>query len=203
MTNGALLRLHIIAMVAILWTFPCYFVKNATFHSGDQGRFQSVYYVTQKISTEWKFLKHFVTFVPCSSIPNIRKHLISWGYREWPGFFTNIQFRNFEVKRIKAYSTTSSFLRSHNDQSIYKTDLHKVQESFAFVWLLRFHLACVAGVRKGRGRELGRETTCPTRSRAPKFPLPLPLPLPLLTSATQARFHLFRRHRPGADPGFF
>ena len=40
-------------------------------------------------------------------------------------------------------------------------------------------VACVAGVRKGRGRELGRETT---RSRAPK----LPLPLLLLTPATQA-----------------
>jgi len=40
-------------------------------------------------------------------------------------------------------------------------------------------LACVAGVRKGRGRELGRETT---RSRAPSFPLPFPL----LTPATQA-----------------
>ena len=44
------------------------------------------------------------------------------------GFFTNIQFRNFEVKRIKAYSITSSFLCSHKDQSIYKTDLHKVQK---------------------------------------------------------------------------
>ena len=31
-------------------------------------------------------------------------------------------------------------------------------------------LACVAGVRKGRGRELGRETH--TLSCAPKFPLP-------------------------------
>ena len=41
-------------------------------------------------------------------------------------------------------------------------------------------LACVAGVREGRGRELGRETFPPC---APKFPLPLPL----LTPATQAR----------------
>ena len=57
----------------------------------------------------------------------------------------------------------------------------------------------MAGVGKGRGRELGRETAReeggrngtrsfpfslarPTRSRAPKFPLPLPL----LTPATQA-----------------
>ena len=71
------------------------------------------------------------------------------------------------------------------------------------MWLLRFHLACAAGIRKGRGRELGRETTCPTLSGAPKFPLPLPLPLPLLTPATQARFQFFRCHRPGADPGFF
>ena len=38
-------------------------------------------------------------------------------------------------------------------------------------------VACLAGVREGRGRELGRETT-----RTPKFPLPLPL----LTPATQA-----------------
>ena len=38
----------------------------------------------------------------------------------------------------------------------------------------------MAGVRKGRGRELGRETFPP---RAPKFPLPLPL----LTPATQAK----------------
>ena len=49
--------------------------------------------------------------------------------------------------------------------------------------------ACVAGVRKGRGRELGREKrregggrSAPPRPRAPKFPLPLPF----LTSATQA-----------------
>ena len=53
----------------------------------------------------------------------------------------------------------------------------------------------VAGVRKGRGRELGRETTREgggrrepfflsflSPSRAPKFPLPLPLS----TTATQA-----------------
>ena len=46
---------------------------------------------------------------------------------------------------------------------------------------LLIFLACVAGVRKGRGRELGRKTTRPTRSRAPKFPLPL------LTPATQAK----------------
>ena len=52
MTNVALLRQYIIAMIAILLTFRCYLVKNVTFHSGDQGRFQSVYYVTQKISTE-------------------------------------------------------------------------------------------------------------------------------------------------------
>ena len=38
-------------------------------------------------------------------------------------------------------------------------------------------VACVAGVRKERGRELGREPTC---SHAPNFPLPL------LTPATQA-----------------
>ena len=38
-------------------------------------------------------------------------------------------------------------------------------------------VACVAGVRKGRGRELGHEPTC---SRAPNFLLPL------LTPATQA-----------------
>ena len=44
------------------------------------------------------------------------------------------------------------------------------------------NVACVAGVRKGRERELWRETTRPTRTRAPKFPLPLPL----LTPATQA-----------------
>ena len=43
----------------------------------------------------------------------------------------------------------------------------------------------MAGVRKGRGRELGRETT-PTRSQAPKFNLPLSL----LTPATQAIFSL-------------
>ena len=47
-------------------------------------------------------------------------------------------------------------------------------------------VACVKGVRRGRGRELGRETTREgggtrgTRSRAPKFPLPL------LTPAMQA-----------------
>ena len=47
-------------------------------------------------------------------------------------------------------------------------------------------VACVKGVRKGRGRELGRETTREeggtrgTRSRAPKFSLPL------LTPAMQA-----------------
>ena len=62
------------------------------------------------------------------------------------------------------------------------------------------YLACVAGVRKGRGRELGRSTTREgggrreegsfpfslvrsTRSRAPKFPLPL------LTPATQATLY--------------
>ena len=47
----------------------------------------------------------------------------------------------------------------------------------------------MAGVRKGRGRELGRETTreggAPhTLSRAPKFPLPLSTP------ATQAKFQV-------------
>ena len=41
--------------------------------------------------------------------------------------------------------------------------------SFSFVLFPRA-LACVAGVRKGRGTELGRQTTC---SHAPKFPLPL------------------------------
>ena len=47
-------------------------------------------------------------------------------------------------------------------------------------------VACVKGVRRGRGRELGRETTREgggtrgTRSRAPKFSLPL------LTPAMQA-----------------
>ena len=47
-------------------------------------------------------------------------------------------------------------------------------------------VACVKGVRRGRGRELGRETTREgggtrgTRPRAPKFPLPL------LTPAMQA-----------------
>ena len=78
-----------------------------------------------------------------------------------------------------------------------------------FFPLIGKKLACVAGVQKGRVRELGRETArdgggrreegggrreegrrgChfiislvpPTRSRAPKFPLPL------LTPATQAR----------------
>ena len=44
---------------------------------------------------------------------------------------------------------------------------------------LIYLLACVAGVRKERGRELDHETT---RSRALKFPLPRPL----LTPATQA-----------------
>ena len=46
---------------------------------------------------------------------------------------------------------------------------------------LIYLLACVAGVRKerGRGRKLDHETT---RSRALKFPLPRPL----LTPATQA-----------------
>ena len=46
---------------------------------------------------------------------------------------------------------------------------------------LIYLLACVAGVRKerGRGRKLDHETT---RSRALKFPLPPPL----LTPATQA-----------------
>ena len=54
-------------------------------------------------------------------------------------------------------------------------------------------VACVAGVRKGRGRELGGETAregggrreegnLSFLPRAPKFPLPLPL----LTPATQA-----------------
>ena len=43
---------------------------------------------------------------------------------------------------------------------------------------MRKVVACVEGVRNGRERELGRETT---RSRAPKFPFPL------LTPATQAR----------------
>ena len=43
----------------------------------------------------------------------------------------------------------------------------------------------MAGVRKGRGTELGRETF---PRRAPKFPLPLPL----LTPATQARAGLSR-----------
>ena len=53
-------------------------------------------------------------------------------------------------------------------------------------------LACVAGVRKGRERGLGRETVREGGGRsAPKFPLPLPFPpfnayLPLLTPATQA-----------------
>ena len=42
-------------------------------------------------------------------------------------------------------------------------------------------LACVASVRKGRGRELGRETTR-ERALAPNFPHPLPL----ITRATQA-----------------
>ena len=37
-------------------------------------------------------------------------------------------------------------------------------------------MACVAGVRKGRGRELGRETTRPNP----------PFPFPFLTPATQA-----------------
>ena len=62
----------------------------------------------------------------------------------------------------------------------------------------KLSLACVAGVQKGRGRELGRETArggggrrvpylspsrAPASSRAPKSPLPLPL----LTPATQAK----------------
>ena len=66
-----------------------------------------------------------------------------------------------------------------------------------FFPLIRKKLACVAGVQKGRVRELGRETARdgggrrgshfiislvpPTRSRAPKFPLPLLMP------TTQAR----------------
>ena len=43
-------------------------------------------------------------------------------------------------------------------------------------------IACVAGVRKGRGRELGRET----RARIPLFPSPGPL-----TPATQATGLIF------------
>ena len=46
-------------------------------------------------------------------------------------------------------------------------------------------LACVAGVRKGRGRELGRETH--TLSCAPKFPLPLSTPA---TQATPCPFRV-------------
>ena len=43
-----------------------------------------------------------------------------------------------------------------------------------------FTVACVAGVRKGRGRELGRETTrAPRVSLAPKTPFPkAPFPFP-------------------------
>ena len=78
------------------------------------------------------------------------------------------------------------------------SEIYPVQESLAQFWQQPLQLsglcqskevafgaglACVAGVRKGRGRELGRETTRPIRSRAPKFPLPLPLLMP----ATQAR----------------
>ena len=49
-------------------------------------------------------------------------------------------------------------------------------------------VACVAGVRKGRGRE--KRARDPTRSRAPKFPLPHPL----LKPATQAKMSAAGRH---------
>ena len=57
--------------------------------------------------------------------------------------------------------------------------------------LAQASLACVAGVRKGRGRELGRETTreggvIPVSLARPNSPLPLPL----LTPATQAKASL-------------
>ena len=47
----------------------------------------------------------------------------------------------------------------------------KTSRTVSFLKILRvFLLACVAGVRKGRGRELGRETT--RVSLAPKTPFP-------------------------------
>ena len=52
------------------------------------------------------------------------------------------------------------------------------------VWQATGLLACVAGVRKGRGRAWDRALS-PSRALArPKFPLPLPLPL--LTPVTHA-----------------
>ena len=45
--------------------------------------------------------------------------------------------------------------------------------------LAMISLACVAGVRKGRGRELGRETMPPRGSLAPKTLFPkTPFPFP-------------------------
>ena len=70
----------------------------------------------------------------------------------------------------------------------------KVFEGISSPWR---EVACGAGVRKGKGRELGRETARegggrrgfspfslarPTRSLSPKFHFPLPL----LTPTTQA-----------------
>ena len=63
-------------------------------------------------------------------------------------------------------------------------------------------VACVKGVRRGRGRELGRETTREgggtrgTRSRAPKFPLPL------LTPAMQATLKGFLNNTISIAPLF-
>ena len=46
--------------------------------------------------------------------------------------------------------------------------------AFLCTLLVSLRLACMEGVRKGRGRELGREST---RSRArPNFPFPFPFP---------------------------
>ena len=48
-------------------------------------------------------------------------------------------------------------------------------------------LACVAGARKGRGKELGRETTREGGGRRVTFPrAQKKFPFPLLTPATQA-----------------
>ena len=54
------------------------------------------------------------------------------------------------------------------------------------------HLACVAGVRKGRGRELGRETTCEGGGRSARplaFLSRLKLPFPSLSNACHAGYN--------------
>ena len=62
--------------------------------------------------------------------------------------------------------------------AVFRTSKPRIRDSTSKIFRFWIPLACMAGVRKGRGRKLGRETTL---SRAPKFPFPLSTP------ATQAR----------------